>query len=218
MTDVNACHMPALIFDYDGVIADSLDYFVGSFLDACREHNIGTLKTRHDFLRLFDTNLYEGMAQAGIAEDTMRPLLCSMGELLRVREHSYGLFAGIGAVLQRLGGSYPLYVVTSNVARVVREHLSVHGVSCFRRILGSEDDTSKVRKIQTVRRLHAGLPCYYIGDTVGDMLEGREAGAKTVAVAWGWHGRERLAGTGPDFVADSPADLLALFEARKQAP
>ena len=211
MTDVKNGREAVLIFDYDGVIADSPDYFIDAFLEACCEYDIATLRTREDFLRLFDVNLYEGMAAAGIPARTMQPLLRSMGERLRAREHSYGLFGGIGSVLERLARRHYLYIVTSNVGSVVDEHLRVHGICCFRRILGSEHDRSKVRKIRTVAEEHSGVPSYYIGDTVGDMLEGRSGGVKTVAVAWGWHGRERLLASHPDMVAEEPGDLLTLF-------
>jgi len=42
------------------------------------------------------------------------------------------------------------------------------------------------------------------------MKEGRQAGVKTVAVTWGWHSREKLAATGPDYLLDRPEELLKL--------
>ena len=50
-----------------------------------------------------------------------------------------------------------------------------------------------------------------MGDTVGDILEAREAGVCTVGAAWGWHGAERLLRAAPDHLAHSPSDLLDLF-------
>jgi phosphoglycolate phosphatase len=51
---------------------------------------------------------------------------------------------------------------------------------------------------------------YYIGDTAGDIREARAAGVRTVAVTWGWHSRERLAATQPDFLVDTPEELLSI--------
>jgi phosphoglycolate phosphatase len=53
---------------------------------------------------------------------------------------------------------------------------------------------------------------YYIGDTTGDIKEGREAGIKTVGVTWGWHSKEKMASAEPDYLFDTPQELLQLNE------
>ena len=55
------------------------------------------------------------------------------------------------------------------------------------------------------------LPGYYVGDTKGDMIEGKKAGALTVAVTWGWHTREKLADASPDHMVHTPAELVTLL-------
>ena len=52
---------------------------------------------------------------------------------------------------------------------------------------------------------------WFVGDTVGDMVEGREAGVGTIAAAWGWHTAAQLSGAAPDHLAAEPADLLMLL-------
>ena len=51
---------------------------------------------------------------------------------------------------------------------------------------------------------------YYIGDTAGDIREGREAGVKTVGVTWGWHTKDKMLAAAPDYLFDKPEDLLKL--------
>jgi phosphoglycolate phosphatase len=53
---------------------------------------------------------------------------------------------------------------------------------------------------------------WYVGDTVGDVVEGRQAGARTVAVTWGWHDENLLRGARPDHVASSPHELVELID------
>jgi phosphoglycolate phosphatase len=53
---------------------------------------------------------------------------------------------------------------------------------------------------------------YYIGDTTGDIKEGKEAGVKTVGVTWGWHSKEKMASAKPDYLFDTPQELLLLNE------
>ena len=81
-------------------------------------------------------------------------------------------------------------------------------------MLGSDDDFSKVRKIQFARRQHGlQLDPWYIGDTVGDIVEGKTAGARTVGVAWGWHPVAKLQAACPDHIAYTPEHLTSLFAA-----
>jgi phosphoglycolate phosphatase len=73
---------------------------------------------------------------------------------------------------------------------------------------------SKTRRITAARsRFGPERPAWYVGDTVGDILEAREAGVRTVGAAWGWHGPERLGRVRPDRLAHEPQDLLDLFTA-----
>jgi phosphoglycolate phosphatase len=59
---------------------------------------------------------------------------------------------------------------------------------------------------------YPGLSAYYIGDTKGDMIEGRKAGAITVAALWGWHAVEKLEEGAPDHFVRSPEALLDLLD------
>ena len=42
-------------------------------------------------------------------------------------------------------------------------------------------------------QLGEGLDSWYVGDTVGDIVEGKESGVGTIAVTWGWQRLEALA-------------------------
>ena len=78
--------------------------------------------------------------------------------------------------------------------------------------LGGEQEASKTRKIRSVRRRFGeSLSAWYVGDTVGDIVEARAAGVRTVGAAWGWHGEMRLRRACPDHLALVPSDLLQLF-------
>ena len=48
-----------LIFDYDGVIVDSLDIFMKDLISACKKNGFNQISTKDIFLNLFDGNMYE---------------------------------------------------------------------------------------------------------------------------------------------------------------
>lgn len=49
-----------------------------------------------------------------------------------------------------------------------------------------------------------------IGDTHYDLECGRGAGVKTIGVTWGVESKDQIMKAKPDFIADSPAELLAI--------
>ena len=52
--------------------------------------------------------------------------------------------------------------------------------------------------------------CLYIGDTNTDIFTGKNAGADTVGVTWGFRGREELEEAGAVYIVDSPEQILEI--------
>jgi len=200
-----------LMFDFDGVIADSLDYFCRTFLEACAGEGCFQVSDRAGFLRLFETNLMVGMRQAGISGDKITAILQRLGRLMASEPPVYPVFPEMPATLNRLAAAHPLYIITSNLSVPVTDYLRRHDVSGIRDVIGSDREPSKVKKIRQVLEKHPGAVGYYTGDTLGDMLEAREAGVHPVAVLWGWHPRELLLRGAPERLLAAPRDLLAFL-------
>ncbi len=209
---------PLVLFDYDGVLVDSLDYFLDSFLDSCQAHGCHQVSSRGDFLALFDTNFYDGMAKAGLNGKMRDDVFKGMAKRLAGKSSRYTFFPGIPEALRNLAAFADIFIVSSNDSAVVQGFLDEHGLTVYKDVLGGDKDTSKVRKIQSVARLHPGAPVVYVGDTTGDMTEAREGGAVSVGAAWGWHGAERLQTANPDHLLMKPADLPACIASISQLP
>jgi phosphoglycolate phosphatase-like HAD superfamily hydrolase len=70
----------------------------------------------------------------------------------------------------------------------------------------------------TIRAALAALHCVplqalMVGDTPADILAGKAAGTMTCAVTYGFGTREALLRCAPDFVIDTPGELVALVRA-----
>jgi len=201
-----------LIFDFDGVIVDSLDVFCACLLDVCREHKLEQPATREQFLRLFDTNMYEGLRACGLPASGQARLLAELGARLSRDLSQCRPFPGIPEAFVCLARQCPLFIVTSNLSVVVRGWLDGHGITGIEDVLGADRGTGKIAKLQGILQRYPGATGYYVGDTRGDILEGRAAGVRTVAVTWGWHNEATLAAVRPDVVVRNPAELSAAFE------
>ena len=199
-----------LVFDYDGVLVDSYDVFKHYFLQACRDQGIKAISSEADFLSLFDGNLYECMLQRGLTRDQILRVVLTVRDGIMQERDKISLFPGIKEAVHELADDNTLAVVTSNDTEVVQHFLAAWNIDCFTDVIGSDKEPSKQAKLARLHWQHPGV-CYYIGDTVGDIQEGRKAGVTAVAAAWGWHDEQRLRQTAPDHLVHTPAELCSLF-------
>lgn len=195
------------MFDFDGVIVDSLDDQCRACTTTLRAHGLPHLATREQFLGFTEDNWFAALAEAGVPAHTVTAL-----EDAFAATPSPPLFDGIAPVLEDLARTNALVVISSSRTSVVERVLGEHGVRGPSEVLGGDDEQSKTRKIRRTHARHGGaLPSWYVGDTVGDIREARAAGVGTVGAAWGWHGEERLRRAAPDRLALTPAHLRQLF-------
>ncbi len=203
---------PLLLFDYDGVIADSFEVYFAEFTRACSELGFEHINSREDFLRLFDGNLVAQLVKTGFPLRKLRSLAETFAPQIEAANARVKPFPGMVETLRQLSASHPTLIITANASDTVRRFLDAHGLSGVRGVLGSDSETSKVKKIRTARRMFRGHHAHYMGDTKGDMIEARRAGAVPVGVGWGWHDIERLRTGRPTHIVESQQALLALFQ------
>ena len=199
------------LFDFDGVLADSLDLYADA-VARCLER-IGTpiVKGKEDYLALFDGNFYESMAARGV--DLVAFAQAAKEILPAIDYDAMKPFSGLIPVLAALQKDHILAVVSSNGSRTIRKMLVRFGFDpYFREVFGFDFLFSKKEKIGHALEKYGILreKAFYIGDTAGDILEARAAGIRSVAVTWGWHDRERLLAVHPDFLIDTPEGLLTI--------
>ncbi|MBW2560958.1 MAG: HAD family hydrolase [Deltaproteobacteria bacterium] len=199
------------IFDFDGVIADSLVFYEALVKTHLERIGSPVITTREEFLDLFDGNFYESLRVRGVDMTAFNNAV--MAAAPEIDYTKILPFEDVLPVMTTLAKDNTLLVISSNVSSVIRTFLSCYGLDgLFDDVLGADFMLSKTDKINhAVERYHAHRDrAYYVGDTVGDIREGRAAGIRTVAVTWGWHPRERFEGVGADHIIGAPEDLLAI--------
>lgn len=176
------------IFDFDGTLADSFDFFLAS-------HN--TLARRHGFaeLDLARIDEYRGqeprelMRSQGIPMWKLPFIAKDFMEMMARNAEGIRLFDGIADALHWLSASgVQLAIVTSNslenVTRVVGNEMLKRmchieaGASMF----GKRRRLERVLKTSKVARQHA----IYVGDQATDAQAARAAGIAFGAVRWGY--------------------------------
>ncbi|MBS3968670.1 MAG: HAD family hydrolase [Clostridia bacterium] len=203
---------PGLImFDYDGVIVDSFEIHAKCFILACRDNGYLGISTREELLNLYEGNVYNGLLERGLTVNLIDKILADYGIMQKEYLHQIHLFAGMKECIEKLGIINKIYIITSNISEAAVQVLNSKGIKSYQEVLGADKEKSKVKKIKNLTRTYANVDAYFIGDTKGDIYEGKEAGVKTIGTAWGWHGKDRLAEAAPDYIVHSPEGLVSLF-------
>ncbi|MFO7569451.1 MAG: HAD family hydrolase [Smithellaceae bacterium] len=203
--------MKLILFDFDGVLVDSLDVYEKTVADCLEKIGQPLTRGREEFLELFEGNFYASLVEKGIDLDAF--MLASVDILSNINYADMKPFDAIRPVLRELAGKHPMVVISSNDTPTIEEALRLYDFSgIFQEVLGSDFMFSKKEKIlYAAEKYKAGLTdIYYIGDTTGDMKEGRQAGVRTVGVTWGWHSKALMTAARPDYLFDQPDDLLQL--------
>jgi phosphoglycolate phosphatase len=202
---------PLLMLDHDGVVVDSLDVFSSSFIDACRLSGIPGVETPEDVLALFEENVYDSLRARGVDDSAIREAVRRTAGALRNALPWLKPFPLMPQILDDLGETHHVAIVTSNDEDVVTAFLRRHAVTGVAEVVGARAGQSKAAKIESlIARFPAQQTYWFVGDTAGDMREARRAGATPLGVAWGWHDPDLLLKTGAQSVVGTPADLLAV--------
>jgi phosphoglycolate phosphatase len=201
-----------IMLDFDGVIVDSLEATYAGAVQYLEEHGLDHLASPEAMLAMLDHNWYEGMARAGLPPGVADALDAALMEGLRERIDEIDPVPGMPEAIARLSARHTVVVITSNYTWFVDGVFGRLGVNGVTEVAGADTDTSKVRKMARARARypHPG-GCCYVGDTVGDIAEAREAGVPSVAVTWGWHPEERLQSASPAAVARDPDELVRIL-------
>ena len=199
------------MFDFDGVIADSFDVFFQAFSSVCSDMGFHRLNSEEAMLKLFEGNALRELVKIGFPVWRLKRLARKFEPRIEEANAKIAAFDGMPELLGELAAAFPVYVVTSNASQTVSRFLDRYAVTGVRDILGADHEASKVKKIRGLRKRHPHAAAYYIGDTKGDIVEGKTAGAVTVAAAWGWHPEATLLEADPDHTVHSPEELRRLF-------
>ncbi len=205
--------MAAIIFDFDGTIADSFESVVQVFYE---------LTGRKERLSPEAIERLRGMSLHGAAEELgIRPWKMPF-LLMRGRRRMSKLVGtlqahpGVPEAIRKLHAEgHQLFIMSSNseknIVRFLREH---HMRKNFVNIYGNVGLLSKAGVLRKIRRRNrlGSDNCWYIGDEVRDIEGAKLAGIKIMAVTWGFNTAELLQQHQPTAMVNTPAELLQVLE------
>ena len=202
--------MSLILFDYDGVLADTLDDLISIGQAVCNELGVKHTVTSHD-LNILEVMSFSNYGhQLGVPESLVDEFVRRCLDRFAQKESTPEIFVGLADVIRELSASHILSIVTTNSALNVNLFLAKHGLEdCFRVIYGVDTPGTKAEKISLAKKQFAAKneTVFMIGDSLSDIHAAREAGVHSVAVAWGHQTLERLQSENPDAIVHTPLEI-----------
>jgi len=210
---------PALLFDLDGTLVDSVYQHVLAWRSALEAEGIDLSVWRIHrrigmsgglFLRALDRELGRSLGE-GVAERLRQTHATSY---LRLWDQVRPL-PGARELLSTLTSiRVPWAIATSGSEETARGPLSLLGIPAGTPIV-TRDLVAYAKPnpdlfLAAAERLEVPPgDCFVVGDSIWDLLAAQRAGALGVGLLSGGYGREELSAAGAYRVYDDPADLLA---------
>lgn len=202
--------MAAIIFDFDGTIADSFEYCV-NFL----AKEAGALPLSDERKASFHgLSLFRIARILGISWLKLPTLLRKgrkhMGPALKDVEP----FKNMPETIKKLHAEkHDLYILSTNTTRNINKFLDRHGIrEYFSDVYGGVGMFGKGPALRRLlREAHIETrKAVYICDELRDVMAAQSIGLRIVAVSWGFARRDDLKSKKPDGLADKPADIVRL--------
>ncbi len=202
-----------VIFDFDGVLADTLAEMLRYSDQVCAELGYQRKTTPEDIEQLPRMGFDHLARQLGIDEHLIPQYIEKVLRCFDNQPITFPLFEGMQEVVIDLAGDSFLAIVSGNLQRVIHRFLREHHLDqYFQRIEGIDQPGNKRQKIEAIRKkVSLALPTFMIGDAVSDILAAKEAGAISIGVSWGHQNRHKLLQAQPDFFAETPSELVRII-------
>jgi phosphoglycolate phosphatase len=209
--------MALIIFDYDGVLADTLDDLLQFGQEACNQLGVKHVVTKDDLNDLEVMSFATYGRACEVPEHLVDEFVKICLNCFAEKKSPPAIFSGLRSVITYLAVNHRIAIVTTNSSQIVNAFLVKHGLeSLIHAVYGVDTLGSKAQKIAMARnRLLENREqqlVFMVGDSLSDVQSAKEAAVTSIAVTWGHQSLENLLRAKPDFVVSSPHDLIQIIE------
>lgn len=202
---------PAIIFDFDGTIADSMWVILSIGEELL---NVKVMPEQIEEIRSLSAGQIVKYFHVPLYK--VPKLLTNGRRMMKSRLHEVNVFDGMSDLVRELfSDGYELHIMSSNSAQNVREFLQGHGLlDCFRSINGSVGLLVKAPALKKLMRKHnlAKTHVVYVGDEARDIEGAKKAHIPVISVGWGYNSSQLLRALKPDFFVTKPSEIIEVVK------
>ncbi len=203
----------ALIFDFDGTIADTLGETRKIFNEIAPDYGIRQVE-EHEIVELRHLSLKQILSKLDIPKRRVPSIIARGTGMMRTNIDRLQLIDGMKDALTELRNHTDSFgILTSNATANVDVFLRNHGIrDLFEFVSSTSKLTGKARHLRAIRKTfslkHAEM--LYVGDELRDVKAAQKAKIPHAAVSWGFNSRESLEKMSPTYLFDKPEEFSRL--------
>lgn len=194
-----------LIFDFDGVLADSFNTFYSLWRDAMK--SVGISLTPDQYRDFYVGNVHQGIRDF-INNDKKYEMAIEFrnsnyDKYFNDKLHKAKLFPGASEFIKKISKNYILTIASSGRKNNIVDLLKQNRVKNLFSLIVANSANSKAGIIEKILDKYQIIPkrTVMITDTIGDLKVAKKLRLKTIAVTWGFHNKEILTTAYPDYIA-----------------
>ena len=194
-----------IVFDFDGTLADTFDIIKTIVIKEYGAIDI-------DFELVKELGAKSFLKQMNIPLWKLPEMAFNVTSKLR-NSKDIKLFPGIVDLLNNLKNNYNIGIVSSNSKENIIDTLKIHNIESLFEFVYS--DSSVFGKHLVLKKMCSKykinpLEVIYVGDEDRDIIATKKIKIKTIAVTWGFNSKEKLSRERPDYIVDSPMQILEI--------
>lgn len=200
-----------VLFDFDGVICDSLGAAMVAFNELAPVFKYKGLNPEEKQLyRQIPTKKF--LADHGISSWKLPFFLYKMKENIRSQVPSLAPFPGLQETLDLISNKGAVAgILTSSSLENVQVFLKTHDIKGFDFIIHGSSLFGKDKRIKDVQEKSQAQHIIYIGDEMRDIEACQSAGIPIISVAFGYHAEGLLKPLKPDHLVSSYKEVQAIL-------
>jgi len=208
--------MALIIFDFDGVLADTLDDLIRFGREVCDELGVQHAVKKEDLSNLESMSFASFGRACQVPEHLVDEFVQSCLKRFAAKKSPPAIFNGLSPIIRNFASNNKLAIITTNSSQNVNAFLVEHGLDeCIQAVYGVDIPGSKAQKISIAQNQFSADPklesVFMIGDSLSDIRAAKEASVTSIAVTWGHQSLEYLLSGDPDYVVDFPHDLIEII-------
>ena len=199
-----------VIFDFDGTIVNSISLVIKIGNQLALKYGFSEI-TEEDIKALKYLSIEERLKKYGIKLYKLPGLVVEFNKNYRNFVRTLELIDGIeNLIISLKDEKLNLGIVSSNAVNNISEFLKNSKLSSFDNIYSSKGLFGKHSSIKSyLKRYNINEDdVVYIGDELRDINACKRAGIRIISVTWGFDPVELLLKGYPDFIANSPDEVL----------
>ncbi|GAE25373.1 HAD-superfamily hydrolase [Halalkalibacter wakoensis JCM 9140] len=199
-----------VIFDFDGTLADSRTVFISAWNALADKFKFRKI-SREDLSSLRKLSIFERMKYLNFPIVKTPFILPDFYRFFRKYSKEISLYPKIKEMLDLLERKgYNIVILSSNSEDVIKDVLQRNSVKNVKKIMSSKAIFGKDQMIRQFLKDHQlkTSEVIYVGDEQRDILACQGAGVKIIWVSWGYDGKELVLEQNPDYLVDSPEEIV----------